>query len=56
MSNYNYFYSFHNQPLARNLFTVDAEDGTPSPPASGERITENSIERITEDGQIRITE
>jgi hypothetical protein len=53
---YNYFYNFHNKPLAQGLFSADAEDGTPSPPGSVERITETGIDRITEDGQMRITE
>lgn len=53
---YNFFYRFFNKPLGYELFNRDPEDGTPSPPLSQERITENSIERIIEAGQERITE
>lgn len=53
---YNFFYNYYNKPFAWELFNRDAEDGTPSPPASVTRITEDSIIRITEDGQVRITE
>jgi hypothetical protein len=53
---YQYFYNFHKKPLGWNLFSRDAEDGTPSPPPSQQRITEDGQIRITEDGQIRITE
>ena len=51
------FYKFHNKPLAWNLFNRDTEDGTPLPPISKIRITEDGIIRITETGiEVRITE
>jgi hypothetical protein len=53
---HNFFYHFFNKPLGYELFSRDAEDGTPAPATSQERITQDSIVRITEDGQERITE
>lgn len=56
MSHYNYFYNFHNKPLAYDLYTAVLEKGAPPPPSSQQRITQDGQDRITEDGQERITE
>lgn len=53
---YSYFYNFHNKPLANDLFNRDNEDGTPSPPESQERLTEQGVPRDTQNGILRITE
>lgn len=53
---YEYFYNFYKRRLAQGLFNTDQQDGTPSPPASQERIDEESVERIDEPGVMRITQ
>jgi hypothetical protein len=53
---FEYFFNFYKKPLGWNLFSRDAEDGTPSPPESETRITDDSVIRITDSGQVRITD
>ena len=45
-----------NNPLVKNLFSVDPNSALPRPPISQLRITEDGQQRITEDNINRITE
>jgi hypothetical protein len=53
---FRFFYRFHNKALGNDLFNRDTEDGTPSPPDSEQRITEDGEFRDTQSGILRITE
>jgi hypothetical protein len=57
MAEFRYFYNTQTRKLGEGLYNHYNEQGTPpNPPPPKERITENNLVRLTEDGKIRITE
>ena len=49
MSNYNYFYNFHNRNLAQGLFTQAPEVSAAPPPPTGNSILTDSGDNLLTD-------